>query len=216
VDQGDSVKKNVPQHRVLITPAGLNYFFILGCRRALYTWRYMQLKINFMRRKITLTLLALATSITILSGQNAYKIPSENWSLEINLDEFSIQKQGFSTDSSMFQLTAMDKSSNINLSIFIEKTDSKGDKNECRDFYWNKAKNSPLAKENVQKYETDKLSVVEHDTKKFNGQTVNFHSLNAYLAQNGYWIDVHISKVGYTNKDKETFQKLLSSIMIKQ
>jgi len=168
-----------------------------------------------MRRKITLTLFILVISITTLFSQNAYKIPSENWSLEINLDGFNIQKQGFSPDSSMFQLSAIDKNSNINLSIFIEKTDSKGDKNECRDFYWNKSKNSPLAKENVQKYETDKLAVVEHDTKKFNGQTVNFHSMNAYLAQNGYWIDVHISKVGYSEKDKEIFQRLLSSIMIK-
>ena len=64
----------------------------------------------------------------------------------------------------------------------------------------------------IKKYETNNLAIIEHDTKEYNGQVVNFHSLNAYLAKNGYWIDVHISKVGFTKKDKKTFIKLTESI----
>lgn len=168
-----------------------------------------------MSKKITLTLFTLLFGISISFSQNSYKMPSETWSLDIDLDGFEIQKEGFSPDNKTFHLSAINHKKGINLSIFIEKTDSKGGKKECRDFYWGKAKNSPLAKENLQKYETENSAVVEHDTKKYNGQTVNFHSMNAYLAQNGYWIDVHVSKIEYSKKDKKLFAKILKSIVIK-
>ncbi len=168
-----------------------------------------------MKRNISLSLFALLFSASILFGQETFQMPSENWKLDIDLDGFKIQKTGYSPDSTMFQLSAMNEKIGLNLSIFIEKTDSKDGKEACREFYWNKAKNSPLAKENLKKYETENVAVVEHDTKEFNGQVVNFHSLNAYLAENGYWIDVHISKVGFSKKDQKFFQKILESLIIK-
>jgi hypothetical protein len=61
----------------------------------------------------------------------------------------------------------------------------------------------------------ENLAIIEHDTKEYNGQIVNFHSLNAYLAQNGYWIDIHISKVGFTKKDEKTFKIITESITLK-
>jgi len=160
-------------------------------------------------------LVILLTSISNAFGQNEFKMPSEDWTLEINLDEFKIEKQAYAPDSTMFQLSATNKKANINVSIFIEKMESEGDKKDSRAYYWSKAEKSPLAKENIKTYETDQLAIIEHDTKEYNGQIVNFHSLNAYLAKNGFWMDVHISKVGYSKKDKKIFKKITDSIHIK-
>lgn len=168
-----------------------------------------------MNTKTLLILLFVSTSITSVLSQNTFKMPEENWTLEINLDGFEIKKEEFSPDNTMFQLSATDSKKQINLSIFIEKTESKGDKKECREFYWNKAKKSPLAKENLIQYETENLALIEHDTKEYNGQIVNFHSLNAYLVKNGYWIDIHISKIGFTKNDEEVFKTITESITIK-
>ena len=168
-----------------------------------------------MKPKTLLILLVLLSSIPTLFCQNTFRMPEEDWGLEIDLEGFKIEKEGFSPDNTMFQLSAINGKKKINLSIFIEKTESKGGKEACREFYWNKAKNSPLAKENLKKYETEILAIVEHDTKKYNGEVVNFHSLNAYLAKNGYWMGIHISKVGFTKKDKKEFKKIIESIVIK-
>jgi hypothetical protein len=119
-----------------------------------------------MNTKNLLILLLLLNSVSNLFSQNTFKMPKENWNLEINLDDFEIKKEGFSPDNTMFQLSAIDSKNQINLSIFIEKTELKGDKEECREFYWNKAKNSPLAKENLEKYEMENLAIIEHDTKE--------------------------------------------------
>ena len=168
-----------------------------------------------MKSNLILSLLTLIISTSTLFSQDSFQMPLEDWELEINIDGFKIEKEGYSPDSTMFQLSATNGKTNISLSIFIEKTDSKGDKEECRKYYWTKAKNSPLAKENLNQYETDDLAIVEHDTKEFNGQVVDFHSLNAYLVQKGYWMDIHISKAGYTKKDKKLFKKIVESITIK-
>lgn len=167
-----------------------------------------------MKNKVSLTIFFALVSTLISLGQNSFKMPAQDWALAIDLAEFKIEKKGYSPDSSMFQLSATNAKTNMNMSIFIEKTTSTGDKNDCREFYWSKSAKSPLKKENVQKYETQDLAIVEHDTKEFNGQVVNFHSLNAYLSKNGYWIDVHISKVAYTKSDKKLFDAIVQSIAI--
>ena len=168
-----------------------------------------------MRRRLILLICVLLTAFTTLSSQNTFQMPSEDWTLEIDLDGFKIEREAYSTDSTMFRLSATNSKTNINVSIFIEKADAKGDKEDCRYHYWNKAKNSPLAKENVTTYETELLAIVEHDTKEFNGQVVNFHSLNAYLTKDGYWMDIHLSKVEFSKNDKKVFETLVESITIK-
>lgn len=168
-----------------------------------------------MKRNFTLFLFTFIISGSNIFGQETFQMPSEDWKIEIDLDGFEIQKEAYSPDSTMFQLSAIDKKADLNFSIFIEKSEVKGSKEECRSFYWKKAENSPLAKENLKKYETDNLAIVEHDTKEFNGQIVNYHSLNAYLTKNGYWLDIHISKAGYSKKDQKIIKKIIESITIK-
>jgi hypothetical protein len=164
-----------------------------------------------MNIKTTLSILIFALSTSFAFSQNLYKIPSQNKHLAINLEGFKIERAIYSKDSSAFQLSAFNKKSGTTLSIFIEKAEQEGDKLACRDFYWSKAEKSPLAKENLKTYQTENAAIVEHDTKEFNGMKVNYHSLNAYLASGNYWVDVHVSKMGYEEKDKDGFEKLVKS-----
>lgn len=165
--------------------------------------------------KYYISLFIILFGVSLVEGQSYFQIPSQEWALEIDLREFEIEKEYLSPDESAFQLTAFNKESNLALSIFIEKTNLKGDKKTCRDFYWSKTKKSPLAKENLKIYETKKLAIVEHDTKEYKGQIVDFHSLNAYLVKNDYWVDIHISKMGHTKEDEKIFGKICQSIRIK-
>jgi hypothetical protein len=164
--------------------------------------------------RLTFLLLVVAFSTSLAFSQNRYKIPSQNKHLNINLGGFKISKEGYSRDSTAFQLSAFNKKSGMTLSIFIERAGQDGGKTACRNFYWSKAEKSPLSKENIKKYETENLAVVEHDTKEYNGMRVDYHSVNAYLASGDYWVDVHVSNTGYSEKHKEAFDRLLKSIDI--
>lgn len=167
-----------------------------------------------MYQKLAIAFLLMFLSTTVYA-QESYKIPSEDWVLEIDLEDFKVLQKGFSSDSTAFQLMAEGKNgSQFTLSIFIEKAVEQGDKEKCRDYYWTKAAKSPLEKEHLKKYETKDLAIVEHDTKKYNGQKIDYHSMNAYLSHQGYWVDVHISKIAYSKKDKALFDKICASISI--
>lgn len=161
-------------------------------------------------------LVLLITYASASVAQNSFKIPSQNWSVEIDLSGFEIQQVAYSPDSTMLQVSATNKKLNINVSLFIEKAQSDGGKIDCREYYWSKSQKSPLPKEHVTTFETDRLALVEHDTKSVQGKVVNFHSLNAYAANKGYWMDVHISKTGYGKDDKKNFEKIWRSIAIKE
>ncbi len=167
-----------------------------------------------MNKKLTLIVLFTIFAVTNTYSQDKFKLPSQNWSLSINLDGFKIESKKFAEDGSAFRLMATNKKKGLTLSLFIEPAEATGDKLVCRDYYWAKSEKSPLAKENVKKFETDTLAIVEHDTKEYNGQQINFHSLNAYLVNAGYWVDVHISKIGYQEADQSVFEKIWKSVAI--
>ncbi|MEI6349371.1 MAG: hypothetical protein WCP69_15610 [Bacteroidota bacterium] len=141
-------------------------------------------------------------------------IPSANWNLFLDLKDFDVDKNEVGNDGESRYILATMKNVGFTASVFIEKADHKGDYIECRNFYWGHASKSPLSKENLTKYEKNDIAFVEHDTKEFKGERVDYHSINAYMSYGGYWIDIHISKVAYKTIDKEIFDKVLNSIKI--
>lgn len=167
-----------------------------------------------MFKKLALTILLAILSATISFSQEKFKLPSQNWSLSIDLDGFKIESKKTSEDGYAFQLMATNKKKGLTLSLFIEPAELAGDKLVCREYYWAKSEKSPLPKENIQKSETDTVAIVEHDTKEYNGVVMDFHSLNAYLVKEGYWVDVHISKIRYKAADHTDFEKIWKSVGI--
>lgn len=145
---------------------------------------------------------------------NNISMPSINWSLDIELSNFEVQKNFISPQGNARNILALDKKNGLTISVFIEKAEQEGNSIECRNVYWTKAEKSPLAKDNLKKYESSNIAFVEHDTKEYQGKKVDYHSLNAYISHDGYWIDVHISKIGYTENDKSFFDAIINSVKI--
>jgi tetratricopeptide (TPR) repeat protein len=142
-------------------------------------------------------------------------MPVIDWSLCMDLKDFNVQENNFSPDGTSRQIFA-DKNKDLEVSVFIEKADHEGNAVECRKFYWSKAEKSPFSKDNLKQYEKSDIAFVEHDTKEYEGKKVDYHSMNAYLSHEGYWIDIHISKTGYTTNDKILFDQIINSIKIEK
>jgi len=160
---------------------------------------------------IILFLLCQLSAYTQPVDPNIIKIafPSAKWNLSLSLKNFKIEK------SSPGYILAT-RNDGMTVSVFIEKADHAGDNIECRSFYWGKASQSPLPKENLKLYEKPNIAFVEYDVKSFQGKKINFHSMNAYLSHGGYWIDVHISKTQYQKSDKALFDGIVNSLKIEE
>jgi tetratricopeptide (TPR) repeat protein len=173
-----------------------------------------------MKRTVIFLVVLLLSGLNGIQAQkieadlNSISIPANEWAITIDLTGFKAEKNNFSPDHSTRDILATQKSTSMSVSVFIEKAPQEGNYKDCRNYYWAKAEKSPVKKDNVSLYEKGEMAFVEHDIKEYQGQVINYHSLNAYLTYNGYWIDVHISQVDYKPEGKDLFDKIVNSIKI--
>jgi tetratricopeptide (TPR) repeat protein len=127
-----------------------------------------------------------------------------------------IEKSNLNAETNSRYLLATKKDVGMTISIFIEKAAQKGNHIDCRSFYWEKASKSPLPKDNLKLYEKEEMAFVEYDVESYQGQKIDFHSLNAYLSNEDYWIDVHISKTQYKESDTKLFDAIVNSLKFEE
>lgn len=169
-------------------------------------------------------ILTLALSF-IFANAGAQKIKTDisnlslnrlDWSLYINLDGFTMEKNIVSMDGMKREIFATNKANGLVISIFIEKAEREGDEKECRSYYCKKGESNPMPRENLVEYEKGNIAFFEHDIVAVKGQKVDYHSMNAFLSVSSSWIDIHISKIGYTPNDKALFDALINTVEIKR
>jgi len=141
-----------------------------------------------------------------------FSLPSVDWELSIDLKGFTIEKSTLNAEANSRYLLATKKDVGMTISVFIEKADRKGNHIDCRSYYWERASKNPLPYENLKQHEKADMAFVEYDVESFQGQKIDFHSLNAYLSHEDFWIDVHISKTQYKESDKELFNVIVNSL----
>ncbi|MDR1679593.1 MAG: hypothetical protein LBR81_07435 [Prevotellaceae bacterium] len=173
------------------------------------------MKTKFFTLCITMQLL-LQVSVSVFAqtaGDNLLLgLPSEDWELSIDLKDFTIEKSNLDAEAGSIYLLATKKDIGMTVSVFIEKAAREGNYIDCRSYYWEKAAKSPLPKENLKLYEKAEIAFVEYDVESYQGKKINYHSLNAYLSHEGYWIDVHISKTQYQVSDVALFDAIVNSL----
>ena len=138
---------------------------------------------------------------------------SKDWALEFNSKGFEIVEQGSSIlGDSTYIHVAQDKSG-INISIFLEPARKKNSNIiDCRDFYWNRAQADPRPKENILMKEMENMAIIEYITPEHGGMKIDHKNINAYMVKDDTWIDVHVSKIHFKEKELKNFYSLLNSV----
>lgn len=141
-------------------------------------------------------------------------LPDLQWALKINLPGFDLKQKEVAPHGYASRFYAENRTIGIVVSAFLEKSPRKGTSKDSRDYYWAIAKESPFPKEEIKKYEINNLALVEYIVPEFQGMKVNQKNINAYLAEDNYWIDIHLSKANYKSEDDKLFRGILDSISI--
>ena len=135
------------------------------------------------------------------------ELPGKFWALEIDLSGFAVRKMP--GDSDQASLEGSNMATGLNISVFIEKAAKDGDAKIARDFYWKRLQSSPLKGEDVKFSERNDAAIVEYTVKM-----VNWKNVNMYLSYDGYWIDIHLSKISFRASDEKSFEAILNSARI--
>jgi hypothetical protein len=145
-------------------------------------------------------------------GQKAYKlaIPGKNWAVEIKLpSSFSIESPEVSPDGERAKLSGSEEATGLQLSLFLEKAPTEGDAAAARDFYWKRMQASPLKMEDVRFSEKNGAAILEYIVKE-----ISWKNANLYLSHDGYWADLHLSKMLFRDADQGYFETILNSVRI--
>jgi tetratricopeptide (TPR) repeat protein len=159
-------------------------------------------------------ILAVGVSQTGWSASVSLSLPELPWSLEITTSGFVVEEREIAPSGEAAKLQAVNEAAGLIMSAFLEKAPEKGDSKACREHYWNRAKQSPVKKEQILTRESGPLAVVEYIVPDLLGKGGSQRNLNAYLAEGDYWMDVHLSTTRDTAGKEEPLQLILKDIRI--
>jgi len=164
--------------------------------------------------RCSLFLVGMVASRTAFSAPITLSLPELPWALEITAPGFAIEEKEIAPNGDGARLRAMNQGTGVTLSAFLEKAPRQGDSRQCRDYYWGKAKQSPLKKEQIALFESGAMAVVEYVVPEYQGIPAQQINLNAYLAEGEYWIDVHLAKTGYETGAPNPLRPILNGVRI--
>jgi len=151
------------------------------------------------------------------SGQNDTRLvltlPDLSWALEIAEPGFTIKEKKFNDRVNGAMLMAVNPTTQVNLSAFLEKAAKKGDAKACRDYYWERAKEAPTSMKDVRMFESGQMAIVEYN---IGTEKITQKNAHAYLAMGDYWIDVHLSQISFKPGTEDPFSSILKHIGINE
>ncbi len=171
-------------------------------------------KVSLFTSYLTLACLSLTQVWAQDSSTVSLSLPDIQWSLNLNLPGFELKQQDIAQNGEAARFLADNPESGVIVSAFLEKAPHNGDSKACRSYYWGKAKQSPFKKEAIKEYEQADFAFIEYTVPEYQGITVNQKNMNAYLAVDDYWIDIHISKTNYQDSDEKYFRSIIDNISI--
>ena len=141
-------------------------------------------------------------------------LPGLNWALEITAPGFTVETFEFLDLGKSSRFLGEFPKTGIVMSGFFEKAVKTGDARECRAYYWAKARQSSFEKSGIRFTESGSMALVEYLVQEVSGLEIRQKHWNAYFSESGYWIDIHLSKTGYTEAEAPLFEEVLKSIRI--
>lgn len=112
------------------------------------------------------------------------------------------------------RLMAVNEETGWNLSIFVEPAANAGDSIVVRDTYWGRAKQSPMKKEGITLGKAGDFATVQYTVPDVEGLPIQQKNVNLYLAHDGVWVEVHLSKVQFTDKDQADLDAIVKGAKV--
>ena len=142
----------------------------------------------------------------------AFTVPAAPWTLTLPAGDFKVAQREVKPDgtSGYFYLTG--ENSHLNVSFFIEPASECKDSKACRDMVWNAGNPMWENPQNIVSSQIGDVSYFEFLMPKFRGQPFQQHNMYVEFVVDGFWVDLHISKVLYKPDEHKLFEDLVKAI----
>src|SRR5262249_32191300 len=171
-----------------------------------------------MNQLIPVLLLVLLTPSTHSGSQQPegsavrLTVPKAPWTVVISGEAPVLRTQEIGSDGGRGYFMLTDEKTEMNASLFIEPADKCKSSRECRDMVWKAGNPSWGTPKNVKLSELGEISLLEFMVPEYQGQPVRQQNMYAEFVREGYWVDLHLSKVLYKDEDRLLFERIVKSV----
>jgi hypothetical protein len=139
-------------------------------------------------------------------------VPAAPWTLTLPGDNLAIEDQQIKPDGQHGYFLITDSKNDMTISLFIEPAVKCKNSKECRDMVWKLGNPSWENPQKVVLSEIGDVSFVEFFMASYRSMPVKQQNMYVELVVDGFWVDLHMSKTLYTEKEHELFERLVKSI----
>jgi hypothetical protein len=169
------------------------------------------------KKSLVLCLLLALYQIPIIakpSGEEriGFTVPAAPWTLTLPKGDLVVERQQIKPDGRYGYFSMNDEKNKMTISFFIEPVADCNDSKSCRDMVWKLGNPSWENPQNVAQSEIGGVSYFEFFMPSFRGTPVKQQNMYAEYVQDGFWVDLHISKVLYRPQEHELFERIIKSI----
>ena len=142
----------------------------------------------------------------------SFTVAGAPWTLTLPKNDLKLQQRQLKPDGSSAYFSLVDEKHKITMSFFIEPVDECKDSKACRDMVWKLGNPSWENPQNVVQAEIDGVSYFEFFMPTYQGVPVKQQHMYAEFVKDGFWVDLHISKVLYQPDEHVLFERIIKSI----
>ncbi len=162
------------------------------------------------------SVLAIVSAETEQPVRNAVllTLPKLDWALEVGGAELIVEQKEITPDGKNARFMAVDWTTGILVSGFLEDRGRPATAEECRDFYFAKLKDTPPKEENIVQSKSGNMALADYVVKEYAGIKMDQKHINAYLTKGNIWMDVHLSKMSFKEEQRDQFNTILRNVKL--
>lgn len=142
----------------------------------------------------------------------SFTVPTAPWTMTLPAGNFVVEERRQKPDGSSGYFFLTDNTSHLNVSFYIEPVGSCKNSKACRDMVWKMGNPSWENPKNFVSSQIGDVSYFEFLIPSFRDQPVQQQNMYAEFVVEGFWIDLHISKILYKPEDHKLFEQLVKAI----
>lgn len=139
-------------------------------------------------------------------------IPKAPWTVVLSGEALALNRQEIKPDGGSGYFMMVDRGTRMIASVYIEPVDRCRTSKDCRDLVWKTGNPVWQKPQNVKLGEMGEISTLELLVPEYQGEPVRQQNLYAEFVRDGYWVDVHLSKVGYQDQDHVLFETMVHAV----
>ncbi len=139
-------------------------------------------------------------------------IPKAPWTMSISGEAPVLNRRELTPDGSRGYFMLIDEKAEMFASVYIEPVNKCKTSKECRDMVWKLGNPAWQKPQNVKLSEIGEISILELLVPEYQGRPIRQQNMYAEFVVDGYWVDLHLSKVLYQDKDRALFERMVKSV----